>query len=129
MFVCFIVGFTDVSQIIEITTTVISTCSLGHAAANFQQYDQYAFVPNYPGILMEPPPTTKVRHLLPSFTMLGLHLYRYHVRIVLFEILYSSFSPRWFSILSLNILYTSYVLYYFNVVFIHIQTIFKLLSG
>ncbi|XP_018018498.1 allene oxide synthase-lipoxygenase protein, partial [Hyalella azteca] len=53
------VGFSDVSQLIQIATTIIATCSLGHAAANFQQYDQYAFVPNYPGILMAPPPTQK----------------------------------------------------------------------
>lgn len=52
-------GFTDVSQVIEVTASIISNCSLGHAAANFQQYEQYAFVPNYPGILMAPPPTEK----------------------------------------------------------------------
>uniref|UniRef100_A0A6A7FU73 Lipoxygenase n=1 Tax=Hirondellea gigas TaxID=1518452 RepID=A0A6A7FU73_9CRUS len=52
-------GFTNVSQVIDITTTIIATCSLGHASSNFQQYAEYAFVPNYPGILMEPPPTVK----------------------------------------------------------------------
>jgi len=52
-------GFTCVSEVITICSSIISICSLGHASANFQQYDQYAFVPNYPGILMAPPPTEK----------------------------------------------------------------------
>ncbi|XP_076063711.1 polyunsaturated fatty acid 5-lipoxygenase-like isoform X2 [Oratosquilla oratoria] len=52
-------GFCKVEEVIETVTVIISTCSLGHSAANFQQYEQYAFVPNYPGILMEDPPKTK----------------------------------------------------------------------
>ncbi|KAF2355694.1 PLAT/LH2 domain [Trinorchestia longiramus] len=64
------VGFTDVSEVIPITTTIIATCSLGHAAANFQQYDQYAFVPNYPGILMGNPPTEKKEYTDQDLLML-----------------------------------------------------------
>ncbi|XP_042240589.1 polyunsaturated fatty acid 5-lipoxygenase-like isoform X1 [Homarus americanus] len=45
-------GFTTVEEVIDVVTVIISICSLGHAAANFQQYEQYGFVPNYPGILM-----------------------------------------------------------------------------
>lgn len=56
-----ILGFTTIDDVIETVAIIISTCSLGHAAANFQQYEQYGFVPNYPGILMANPPTEKVR--------------------------------------------------------------------
>ncbi|XP_071550914.1 polyunsaturated fatty acid 5-lipoxygenase-like isoform X2 [Panulirus ornatus] len=52
-------GFTDVSQVIDVVTVIIATCSLGHAAANFQQYEQYGFVPNYPGILISNVPKEK----------------------------------------------------------------------
>ncbi|GAU93759.1 hypothetical protein RvY_05650-4 [Ramazzottius varieornatus] len=52
--------FTDVEQIIVTMTAIISTCSLGHAAANFNQYDEYGFPPNYPGILCGQVPTQKV---------------------------------------------------------------------
>ncbi|KAK7069173.1 Arachidonate 5-lipoxygenase [Halocaridina rubra] len=44
-------GFCHVDEIVDTVAAIISTCSLGHAAANFQQYEQYGFVPNYPGIL------------------------------------------------------------------------------
>ncbi|XP_045132504.1 allene oxide synthase-lipoxygenase protein-like isoform X6 [Portunus trituberculatus] len=52
-------GFTSVDQVVDAVTVIIATCSLGHAAANFQQYEQYGFVPNYPGILMGPVPSEK----------------------------------------------------------------------
>ncbi|XP_063605786.1 polyunsaturated fatty acid 5-lipoxygenase-like isoform X2 [Penaeus indicus] len=52
-------GFTTVDQVVDTITSIISTCSLGHAAANFQQYEQYGFVPNYPGILFGKIPTEK----------------------------------------------------------------------
>lgn len=52
--------FTDAEEVIDVITVIISTCSLGHAAANFQQYDEYAFPPNYPGILFGDVPTFKV---------------------------------------------------------------------
>ncbi|XP_047475115.1 allene oxide synthase-lipoxygenase protein-like isoform X3 [Penaeus chinensis] len=52
-------GFTSVDEVVDTITSIISTCSLGHAAANFQQYEQYAFVPNYPGILFGKIPTEK----------------------------------------------------------------------
>lgn len=48
-------------EVVDVVTVIIATCSLGHAAANFQQYEQYAFVPNYPGILMDKIPTEKVK--------------------------------------------------------------------
>lgn len=52
-------GVTSVEQIIDLVTAVISTCSIGHASANFSQYDEYAFPPNYPGILMGEVPKDK----------------------------------------------------------------------
>ncbi|PRD29945.1 UNVERIFIED_CONTAM: Allene oxide synthase-lipoxygenase protein [Trichonephila clavipes] len=51
--------FTDTEELVDTMTSIISTCSLGHAAANFQQYDDYAFPPNYPGILYGEPPKDK----------------------------------------------------------------------
>ncbi|RXG50857.1 Allene oxide synthase-lipoxygenase protein [Armadillidium vulgare] len=69
-------SFFEVEQLIETITGIISTCSLGHAAANSQQYEQYAFIPNYPGTLSLDPPTVKVEYtdddilaLLPSKTI------------------------------------------------------------
>uniref|UniRef100_A0A0P4W1A9 Lipoxygenase domain-containing protein n=1 Tax=Scylla olivacea TaxID=85551 RepID=A0A0P4W1A9_SCYOL len=52
-------GFTSVDEVVDVVTVIIATCSLGHAAANFQQYEQYGFVPNYPGILMGSVPCEK----------------------------------------------------------------------
>ncbi|XP_059484413.1 allene oxide synthase-lipoxygenase protein-like [Neocloeon triangulifer] len=49
----------NIDQLITICTAVVAACSLGHAGANFQQYDAYGFVPNYPGILMNMPPQKK----------------------------------------------------------------------
>jgi len=44
-------------------TATIFLSSVGHAAANFCQYDEYAFPPNYPAILNGKAPTTKVSWL------------------------------------------------------------------
>ncbi|XP_037075252.1 LOW QUALITY PROTEIN: polyunsaturated fatty acid 5-lipoxygenase-like [Pollicipes pollicipes] len=52
-------GFTDVSQVVDVVTCVVAACSLGHAAANFAQYEEYGFVPNYPGILYGNAPNSK----------------------------------------------------------------------
>jgi arachidonate 5-lipoxygenase len=40
-------------------TAIIYACSVGHAAANFQQYDEYGAPLNYPFILTGTPPTDK----------------------------------------------------------------------
>jgi arachidonate 5-lipoxygenase len=41
-------------------TAIIYTSSVGHAAANFAQYDEYAFPPNYPSLMrVAGPPTDK----------------------------------------------------------------------
>ena len=50
---------TDTQQLIQIITSLISTCSVMHASANFPQYEEYAFPPNYPSLLRGTPPTSK----------------------------------------------------------------------
>ena len=35
-------------------------CSVGHAAVNFNQYDEYAFPPNYPMVIRTERPKDKV---------------------------------------------------------------------
>ncbi|KAG8229784.1 hypothetical protein J437_LFUL005865 [Ladona fulva] len=43
-------------EIADTVTVMVANCSLGHSAANFQQYEAYGFVPNYPGKLLGLPP-------------------------------------------------------------------------
>lgn len=50
-------------QLVDVCTAIISTCSLAHAGANFQQYEAYGFPPNYPPILNNMPPQYKVRFI------------------------------------------------------------------
>ena len=52
--------FTVLEDLISAVTSIIFISSVGHAAANFAQYDEYAFPPNYPCCLQGKPPTTKV---------------------------------------------------------------------
>ncbi|KAL3883123.1 hypothetical protein ACJMK2_029416 [Sinanodonta woodiana] len=47
------------SQLNEILTMIIFNSSCFHAAVNFGQIDYYAFGPNYPGSMRQPPPTRK----------------------------------------------------------------------
>ncbi|XP_064630089.1 allene oxide synthase-lipoxygenase protein-like [Lineus longissimus] len=49
--------FTKKEDLIEAVTCIIFKCSVRHAAANFSQYDDYAFTPNYPSHLNGDPPT------------------------------------------------------------------------
>ena len=50
--------FTKVEHVIDTIVPIIFTCSVGHAAANFRQYEAYAFPLNYPTSLRGMPPTT-----------------------------------------------------------------------
>jgi arachidonate 5-lipoxygenase len=52
--------FSTKEELIGALTAIIYTCSVAHAAANFAQYDEYAFPPNYPSILNDTlPPKDK----------------------------------------------------------------------
>ncbi|XP_076468009.1 allene oxide synthase-lipoxygenase protein-like [Babylonia areolata] len=52
-------SLTCTDQLVTILTSIIYTCSVSHAAANFPQYDEYGFPPNYPAMLRGQPPTNK----------------------------------------------------------------------
>ena len=51
---------TNKDDLIQIVTSIIYTCSISHASANFPQYEEYGFPPNYPGLLRGTPPNSKV---------------------------------------------------------------------
>ncbi|XP_052237707.1 polyunsaturated fatty acid lipoxygenase ALOX15B-like isoform X1 [Dreissena polymorpha] len=51
--------FTSREQLIQVVTSIIYTCSAGHAAANFKQYDEYAYPMNYPSMLRGKPPSDR----------------------------------------------------------------------
>ncbi|XP_005095778.2 allene oxide synthase-lipoxygenase protein [Aplysia californica] len=46
-------------QLVQIITSIIYTCSISHASTNFPQYEEYAFPPNYPGLMRGSPPKSK----------------------------------------------------------------------
>ncbi|XP_071505993.1 allene oxide synthase-lipoxygenase protein-like [Diadema antillarum] len=52
--------FETVTDLIEVVTNFIFISSVGHAAANFSQYDEYGFPPNYPSFLFGRPPSDKM---------------------------------------------------------------------
>ncbi|CAC5359765.1 ALOX5 [Mytilus coruscus] len=51
--------FVATDQLVLTLTAIIYTCSVGHAAANFQQYDEYGAPFNYPYYLSGSPPKDK----------------------------------------------------------------------
>ena len=53
-------SFDNIDDVISTVTSVIFISSVGHAAVNFGQYENYAFHPNYPGKLIGDWPTDKV---------------------------------------------------------------------
>ena len=55
------------NDLIQIVASIIFLSSVGHASANFNQYDEYAFPPNYPAILRGKQPTTKVHFIFLNF--------------------------------------------------------------
>uniref|UniRef100_T2MH56 Arachidonate 5-lipoxygenase n=1 Tax=Hydra vulgaris TaxID=6087 RepID=T2MH56_HYDVU len=52
-------NFDDLNDLIKFVASVIFICSVGHAAANFCQYDEYAFPPSYPAMLTGKIPSSK----------------------------------------------------------------------
>ena len=65
-FFCFLQGvwgdgeFTKLDDLIKTVTTLVYILTCVHAAANFNQYDEYGFAPNFPFQLMGLPPKNKV---------------------------------------------------------------------
>ncbi|BFZ06647.1 hypothetical protein BsWGS_09686 [Bradybaena similaris] len=49
---------TSNAQLTQIVTSIIYTCSVGHASANFPQYEEYGFPPKYPAMMKGTPPTS-----------------------------------------------------------------------
>ena len=65
-------------QLVEMLTRIVFACSCQHAAVNFPQMIMYAFIPNYPNIMRQPPPTAKgvvdlkfIMKSLPTKSMTG----------------------------------------------------------
>lgn len=54
---------TNNEQLTLIVTSIIYTCSISHASTNFPQYEEYAFPPNYPGLMRGKPPNCKTREM------------------------------------------------------------------
>ncbi|XP_060063611.1 allene oxide synthase-lipoxygenase protein-like [Ylistrum balloti] len=52
-------SITKESDLVCILNCIIFTSSVAHAAANFAQYDEYGFPPNYPVVIKGKPPTDK----------------------------------------------------------------------
>ena len=52
--------FHKLEDLIMVVTGIIFTCSGKHAAVNFQQYEEYAFPPNYPAMINGKLPRNKV---------------------------------------------------------------------
>lgn len=78
---------TSIGELTELITTFIFMASVGHASANFCQYDEYAYPPNYPAQLIGERPKNKVS----LGTIYGneiqyVHLYiDFHIRYVQFS--------------------------------------------
>ena len=51
--------FTSVDAVVRFVQQVIHTVSVEHAAVNNGQWDQFGYIPNTPGALFMPPPTSK----------------------------------------------------------------------
>jgi len=52
-------SFTNIDDLAKTMTTMVFILTNVHAAANFNQYEEYGFPPNYPFRLNDTPPTNK----------------------------------------------------------------------
>jgi hypothetical protein len=52
-------GVNSIDRLVHIVTTMIFIATAEHSSTNNGQYDMYAFIPNVPGAIFVPPPTTK----------------------------------------------------------------------
>lgn len=52
--------FSTSVQLSQAITSILFASTVGHAAVNVSQYDEYAFLPNYPATLIGNPPRDKV---------------------------------------------------------------------
>ena len=52
-------GLHSLDRLVRIVTTMIFIATAEHSSTNNGQYDMYAFIPNVPGAMFAPPPTTK----------------------------------------------------------------------
>ena len=52
-------GLHSVDRLVHVVTTMIFIATAEHSSTNNGQYDMYAFIPNVPGAIFAPPPTTK----------------------------------------------------------------------
>ena len=49
---------TNTTDLTKLLTSIIYTCSVGHSVTNDEQYNEYGFVPSFPGVLTGTPPTS-----------------------------------------------------------------------
>lgn len=53
--------FHNLDELSIVLASIVYTCSVGHAASNFPQYEEYGFPAHYPAYMKGPVPTSKVR--------------------------------------------------------------------
>ena len=71
--------FDTLEDLIKVVSGTIFLGSVAHAAANFCQYDEYAFPANYPAMLNGKPPSNKVLKVqIAYYTQIQKKFLRYH---------------------------------------------------
>ena len=68
-------SFTNMDDLTKTMATMVFILTNVHAAANFNQYEEYGFPPNYPFRLNGTPPTSKVNKTFYSKSNLNLNLH------------------------------------------------------
>lgn len=52
-------GLASLDRLVQVATTIVFIATAEHSSTNNGQYDMYGYIPNVPGALFAPPPTTK----------------------------------------------------------------------